>query len=499
LPPWEAHVETDLGRLLFEESPDAIIATAPDGRTLYWSRGAESIFGYTSAEAVNRLLRDLIVPEDLIQEEERILAETLSTGQSTHEVIRRAKNGSLVHVDITRKAIRGPDGEAHLIISTEKDVTQLRVLRDARVAEARFGDLLESVPDGIVMVNSTGRVVVANSHAEQLFGYGKGELRACQIETLLPPRYRGAHVAHRAAFFAQPRSREMGLGLELYGLRKDGSEFPVEISLSPLSIGEGVTLVMSAIRDSTERKRFERELKEKNLELQRASQAKDRFLAAMSHELRTPLNAVIGFTGTLLMKLPGPLTADQEKQLKMVQGSAKHLLSLINDLLDLARIEAGKLELKPEPTRCAELIDAAAESLRPIAQGRGLTLEVVGDPELSLHVDRRALNQIVLNLLTNAIKFTERGGVRIGWRAVREGGDTVQISVSDTGVGIRPEDQEKLFSAFSQLDLSVRRRPEGTGLGLHLSRKLAEALRGRILVQSELGKGSTFTLILPRE
>jgi PAS domain S-box-containing protein len=492
-------VETDLGRLLFEESPDAIIATALDGRTLYWSPGAESMFGYTSAEAMNRFLRDLIVPDDRLQEEERIRSETLATGQSTHEVIRRAKNGSLVYVDITRKAIRGADGAPSLIISTEKDITQLKVLRDARLVEARFGDLLESVPDGIVMVNSTGRIVRANSHAEQLFGYGKGELRACQIEMLLPPRYRGAHVAHRGAYFTQPRMREMGVGLELYGLRKDGSEFPVEISLSPLSIEEGVTMVMSAIRDSTERKRFEHTLKEKNIELQRASQAKDTFLAAMSHELRTPLNAVIGFTGTLLMKLPGPLTEDQEKQLKTVQGSARHLLSLINDLLDLARIEAGKMELKPELTRCAELIEAAAESLRPLAEGKGLTLEVLGDADLSLHVDRRTLSQIVLNLLNNAIKFTELGGVRIGWRAVREGGDTVQISVADTGVGIRLEDQEKLFSAFSQLDASVRRRPEGTGLGLHLSQKLAEALHGRILVQSEPGRGSTFTLVLPRQ
>jgi PAS domain S-box-containing protein len=493
-------VETDLGKLLFEESPDAIIATAPDGRTLYWSRGAESMFGYTSAEAVNHCLRELIVPEDRAHEEQRIFAETLARGQSTHESIRRTKDGSLLYVDITTKAVRGLDGSLTCIISTKKDVTHLKVLRDARLVQARFGDLLESVPDGIVMVNSTGRVVLANSHAEQLFGYDKGGLRACQIEMLLPERYRGAHVAHRAGFFAQPRSREMGAGLDLYGLRKDGTEFPVEISLSPLSIEEGVTLVMSAIRDTTERKRFEHALKEKNIELLRANQAKDRFLASMSHELRTPLNAVIGFTGTLLMKLPGPLTADQEKQLKMVQASGKHLLSLINDLLDLAKIEAGKIELKPEPTRCAELINAASESLRPLAQGRGLTLDVAGDEELSLRVDRRTLSQIVLNLLNNAIKFTERGGVRVSFaRAVRDGGNTVEISVADTGIGIHPEDQEKLFSAFSQLDSSIRRRTEGTGLGLHLSQKLAEALGGRILVRSEPGNGSTFTLVLPNE
>jgi PAS domain S-box-containing protein len=353
------------------------------------------------------------------------------------------------------------------------------------------------MPDAVVMVDSTGRIVLANSHAEQLFGYAAGELRACEIESLLPQRYRTAHAGHRANFFTVPSVRPMGAGLQLYGLRKDGTEFPVEISLSPISAQAG-TFVISAIRDITERKLSEQALKDKNIELRLANQTKDQFVANMSHQLRTPLNAVLGFTGTLLMKLPGPLTAEQEKQLSMIQSSARHLLSLVDDLLDLGKVEAGKLELKPEPTLCGELVDAVADSLRPLAQGRGLTLEVHGDRQLSLRVDRRTLRQIVLNLLDNAIKFTQRGGVRIRVaRAVHDGSDAVEISVTDTGIGIHPEDQQSLFSAFAQLDASARRRPEGTGLGLHLSQKLARALGGRILVQSKLGQGSTFTLVLP--
>src|SRR6195256_2189010 len=232
-------------------------------------------------------------------------------------------------------------------------------------------------------------------------------------------------------------------------------------------------------------------------ELANAMQAKDRFLATMSHELRTPLNAIIGFTGTLLLKLPGPLNADQEKQLRTVQTGAKHLLSLINDLLDLAKIEAGKVELNLETTPCKEVIDEVAASLRPQAEGKGLEFTVTVPQALTVRTDRRALSQIIINLANNAIKFTERGSVRIrAERREENGSRALEISVEDTGIGIRPEDQKKLFGAFTQVDDSANRRYEGTGLGLHLRQRLAQALEGRIGLKSEYGKGSTFTLVL---
>ncbi|MCI0534025.1 MAG: ATP-binding protein [Verrucomicrobiales bacterium] len=248
-----------------------------------------------------------------------------------------------------------------------------------------------------------------------------------------------------------------------------------------------------------ERKRFERALRDKNAELEMASQSKDRFLATMSHELRTPLNAVLGFTGTLLMKLPGPLNADQERQLRTVQRNAKHLLALINDLLDLAKIESGKVELDLEPVVCQSVLQDVAAALRPAAEGKGLRFEVNAPPSGTVvQTDRRALNQILLNLASNAIKFTERGSVCLELTQRREGDRTLtEISVADTGIGIRVEDQAKLFQAFAQVGARGRRDNEGTGLGLHLSQKLVELLGGGITFQSEHGAGSTFTVVLP--
>lgn len=238
------------------------------------------------------------------------------------------------------------------------------------------------------------------------------------------------------------------------------------------------------------------EIQRVNQQLEQATLAKDRFLASMSHELRTPLNAIIGFTGTLLMQLPGPLTDEQARQLQIVKSSAKHLLSLLNDLLDLAKIESGTVELSYEPLDIHGLIEDVAMAMRPLAESKGISLELdVPADKLILRTNHRALRQILINLLNNAIKFTDRGYVRLALSRRRESGQPLtEISVIDTGIGIRPEDQAKLFQAFTQIDTIGSQQREGTGLGLHLSLKLAELIGGKILVKSAEGAGSTFSL-----
>ena len=241
------------------------------------------------------------------------------------------------------------------------------------------------------------------------------------------------------------------------------------------------------------------EIAQKNMQLEDISRTKSEFVANMSHELRTPLNAVLGFTGTLLMRLPGPLTADQDKQLRTIQSSARHLLSLINDLLDVEKIESGKLELHPERVVLQSVIRDVFDTLQPQAAAKGLEFRMsLPQANITLETDRRALSQILLNLLNNAIKFTETGhvAVRLSRRRTGEFG-TVELIVSDTGIGIPQERQNQLFQAFTQLDAGANRRFDGTGLGLYLSRRLAGMIGGQLQCKSVHGKGSVFTLALP--
>jgi signal transduction histidine kinase len=262
-----------------------------------------------------------------------------------------------------------------------------------------------------------------------------------------------------------------------------------------------IELNMRLAHHAAELEAINGEIARKNEELAEASRMKSAFIANMSHELRTPLNAIIGYTGALLMKLPGPLTPDQDKQLSTIRSSARHLLSLINDILDVAKIEAGKVTLALERVQCQDLLNQTADTLRTLAvqKGLALVLDLPAEP-IVIDSDRRALTQIIINLVNNAIKFTEQGTVKVSLsQRIAEEQLLTEFAVTDSGAGIRQEDQSKLFQAFSQLDSTSTRHVEGAGLGLYLCQNLANLLGGRLGFSSEIGKGSTFTLALPEK
>ncbi|OGB30332.1 MAG: hypothetical protein A3F78_09405 [Burkholderiales bacterium RIFCSPLOWO2_12_FULL_61_40] len=362
---------------------------------------------------------------------------------------------------------------------------------------ARFRMMAQTAVDAIVSANPDGIIVFWNDAAEKMFGYSAGAAIGQPLTLLMPERYRLPHRQGFVRYMQTGVAHLIGGTVEVHGLTREGHEFPIELSLSVWNGIHGPCFT-AIIRDISARKKIELALQQKTVELEKANSAKDSFLASMSHELRTPLNAIIGFTGTLLMQLHGPLTPEQVTKLSTIQSSAKHLRSLINDILNVAEIDSGTMELHPEPIFCSDILEEVAARLRPAALNKGLLFEVAPMPQdIQIHTDRRILSQILSHLVNNAIKYTEQGRVEICCNRRKEHEHHyVDISISDTGIGIRPEDQRRLFQAFTQVDTSSTRRHGGAGLGLHLSRKLAALIGGVISFHSEFGRGSTFTLTL---
>jgi len=487
-----------LATILEASTEHSMIAIDPTGRIVGFNAGAQRLYGYAAPEIMGAPHSVLHIDADMEAGlPEQMMERALEDGSWKGIVERQRKDGSRFMGRVVITPRRSDEDLAGFLIISSDVTDELRLSRELERMRSFAETLVESAPDAMLMVNADGTIRLVNAKLERLFGYGREELLGQPIEVLVPQRRRPAHQSHRRDFFAAPAARPMGVGLQLSGRRRNGVEFPVEISLSPFETEEGV-LATAAIRDVTERVEFERELGDANLRLERASRAKDTFLASMSHELRTPLNAILGFTGTLLMGLPGPLNDEQTKQLGMVRSSGRHLLSLIDDLLDLARIESGKVELHPEPIACRELLEEVASGLRPLAEEKQIGLEVLAPAGLEVECDRRALNQILINLTSNAIKFTDAGHVHLALTRLTHGaGGLTRFSVIDTGRGIKSSDQERLFAAFEQVGEPNATPFEGTGLGLYICRTLANLLGAEIAFESELGQGSVFTLDVP--
>jgi PAS domain S-box-containing protein len=507
-----------LQNAIFNSANFSSIATDAKGVIQIFNVGAERMLGYTAAEVMNKITpADISDPQEVIARAKALSAEVgtpitpgfealvfkASRGiEDIYELTYFRKDGSRFPAVVSVTALRDAQDAiiGYLLIGTDntarQEVEAERKKLDQRLRDQQFytRSLIESHIDALMTTDPLGIITDVNKQMEALTGCTRDELIGAPFKN----------------YFTDPDRAEAGIKLvlgekkvtnyELTARARDGKKTVVSYNATTFyDRDRKLQGVFAAARDVTERKRFEQTLQEKNIELESANLAKDRFLASMSHELRTPLNAIIGFTGTLLMKLPGPLNGDQEQQLSTVQGSARHLLSLINDLLDLAKIESGKVEIKYEPIVCQTVVEEVAAALRPLAVNKGLDFKVK-TPKASVRIesDRRVLSQILINLTNNAIKFTDKGKVEIELSTRPSNGHMLaSIDVIDTGIGIRTKDREKLFQAFQQVDID--HRGEGTGLGLYLSQKLAVLIKGRIELESEYGKGSVFRLLIPKD
>jgi PAS domain S-box-containing protein len=526
-------------------------------------------------------------------------------------------------------------GELFRLPISAKQVLELKAARhepgarDVVRADLRFRQIFEASPDAILQVDRNGRIVLANAVAGEMFRCRLDELPGKSVDDFVPGRFRGRHPEYREHYQSKPITRPMGSGLDLWATRADGSEFPVDITLSPLDTKDGPQ-VMCVVRDMTDRKRAEedirgqaqlieashdaiivrepagrilqwnagaqetygwpaveavgqishtlfqtgfpvsldeveaalhhddrwdgelrhtrrdgaritvdsrhiliratdgtpatvleinrditqrklaeeavaalnarlaaanKELELRNREVERANRMKSEFLASMSHELRTPLNAIIGFSDLLAEQIAGPLSAKQQRFVNHIQQGARHLLALINDILDLSKVEAGRLELNLENVAVAGVLADVLTGMRQAAAAKNIPVHSSIGPDVTVFADRVRFKQILLNLLGNAVKFTPDGG-KIWVEAVERRG-RVTVSVSDTGLGIPVEEQEAIFDAFHQAGATTKGLKEGTGLGLAISRRLVEEHGGRIWVESEPGKGARLSFTMP--
>jgi PAS domain S-box-containing protein len=603
---------------IVQSSSDAIIGKTLTGIVTSWNPGAQRLYGYKAEEVVGQSI-SLLIPLDH-QDEVPDILKRIKQGEwiEHYETVRKRKDGNLLHIALTVSPIKDSSGAIIGASAISRDIT------DKKAAEERFRLVVEAAPNAMAMVGGNGKITLINAQTEKLFGYVRDELLGQPIELLIPERFRLKHPGQRDSFFGAPEARAMGAGRDLYGLRKDGSEVPVEIGLNPIRTSEG-PFVLASIIDISERKKSEqalraqaelldlandaifvhaldgriafwnrgaerlygwgrdqavgrishdmlgtafssplsdiqaevirsgrwegelthtrrdggvltvlsrwalrrdeggrpsgfleintdltsqkaaeeersktRDLEGENRRIVEGSRLKSEFLANMSHELRTPLNGIIGFSELLHDGKAGKVDEQQKEFLGDILNSARHLLQLINDVLDLSKVESGKMEFRYENVLPEKVIGEVRDVLRTLVAQKRIKLESSVHPGAARVVaDSSKLKQILYNYISNALKFTPDGG-QVSVRVSPQGDDRFRLEVEDTGIGIAPEDQKRLFVEFQQLDSTMAKKHAGTGLGLALTKRIVEAQGGQVGVQSSVGKGSVFFAVLPK-
>jgi len=533
--------------VLAETVGDGIVSADGHGHLLFFNRAVERMFGYAASELIGQPLT-LLMPERFHEAHRRGLERYLVTGEARLigtriELAGRRKDGSEFPLELAlgswkvreahyftgilrdisarksaEEALRRTHEEldaAHKELHSAHDALRLaNVELDLRVqertealakanaalesevvdrkrAEEQFRLTVESAPNAMVMVDAKGRIVLLNAQTEKVFGYRREELQGQAVEILIPERFRSQHPADRAGFFADPHARPMGIGRDLYGLHKNGTEFPVEIGLNPIQT-EGGVRVLSSIIDITERKRAERDLSRRAVELARSNAELEQFAYVSSHDLQEPLRMVASFVQLLERKYKGKLDPDADEYIHYIVDGAKRMQGMIKDLLSLARVGSPVVD-DSRLVDCQEVLDTVLLNLQRAIEESGA--RITSDDLPTVRGDATQITLLLQNLVGNSLKFRGPEAPCVKISARPEDGQWL-FSIHDNGIGIEPQFQARIFQIFQRVH--DRDNYPGSGIGLAIAKKIVERHGGRIWVESEKDKGAIFRFTLPK-
>jgi len=463
----------------------AIFMMDPTGQIASWNAGAERIKGYRADEIIGQNFSCFFPPEDIERgRPEEVLRVTAATGRHEEQGMRVRKDGSLFFASVTLTALRDPDGKLRGFSEFSHDLSK------SRESEARYRGLLEAAPDAMVVVNQGGEIVLLNVQAEKQFGYHRDELLGQKVKRIIPEGFAERLIADALRSTADALAQQIGMGIELTGRRKDESEFPIEIMLSPLESADGV-LITSAIRDITERKRSEEHLVKMVAELKRSNDELQQFAYVASHDLQEPLRMVASYTQLLAKRYKGRLDSDADEFIAYAVDGSNRMQGLIQDLLAYSRAGSNGKELAETPSENA--LQEALANLRTTIEESGAV--VTHDSLPAITTDGTQLALVFQNLLGNAIKYRGAEVPRVHVSATKNGSNEWIFSVRDNGLGIDPQYFERIFVLFQRLH--GHKEFKGTGIGLAICKKMLERLGGRIWVESQPGRGSIFYFALP--
>jgi PAS domain S-box-containing protein len=458
-----------------ESSSYAFITASPDGTITAWNPGAEHTFKYSAEEAIGRPL-SIIIPADK-REEERRNREKIQRLEhiGDFKTVRVDKDGKRIDVVIEGSPIKSRSGELLGSAMIARDVAA------EKAAQEMFQLAVEACPSGMIMVDSGGRIVMVNTETERLFGYARDELINSPVDLLVPDTVRAQHARHRNDFTRNPETRRMGAGRDLFGRRKDGTEFPVEVGLNPIRIRDDM-LVLSVIVDISERLQNDR--------------LKDEFVSTVSHELRTPLTSIAGSLGLLVGGAAGALPEPIMRLLTIAHKNSERLVRLINEILAIEKMESGKIVFELKRVDVLALIEQAIDANRGYAEKFGVSLRIAADSAAAfVRADVDRLIQVITNLLSNAIKFSPPDEEVV--IAVQRRDDAVRITVRDHGIGIPEEFKTRIFGKFAQADATDTRQKGGTGLGLSIVKQIVALLGGTVSFETPSSGGTVFQVDLP--